>query len=226
MDKDKSLMLALLKSQHSSLITFSLLHKKEYNPIWRYKIHIPEEINQSIIHRQNEYICGRMCAANALVELGSHQYDVGRGESGNPQWPSGIIGSISHNDHWVISCCAWRKDIVSIGIDIEECIHFNYFDALANYVFFPEELSLLRKIGIDELTGSTILFSVKEATFKFLSSLNIQVNIFKDIKLIEILDSKLILELIHTHPPNNYRYIVGDFLLYKNHIITVVKSQF
>ncbi|MEO0438046.1 MAG: hypothetical protein AAF098_14175, partial [Pseudomonadota bacterium] len=60
----------------------------------------PREIEGSIRARQTEFFYGRLAAQRALTCLESDSSDqsVRYGASGEPLWPEGLMGSISHVD--------------------------------------------------------------------------------------------------------------------------------
>src|SRR5690242_12311145 len=46
--------------------------------------------------RRKEFATGRACARAALARLGRPSAAVLRGPGGAPQWPEGVVGSITH----------------------------------------------------------------------------------------------------------------------------------
>ena len=60
---------------------------------------LPEEeplIAKSVAKRRNEFITVRYCARQALGELGVQPVPILKGEKGEPCWPDGIVGSLTH----------------------------------------------------------------------------------------------------------------------------------
>ena len=60
---------------------------------------LPEEeplIAKSVAKRRNEFITVRYCAREALGELGVPPAPILKGEKGEPCWPDGIVGSLTH----------------------------------------------------------------------------------------------------------------------------------
>src|SRR6201988_771014 len=83
---------------------------------------LPEEeplIAKSVAKRRNEFITVRYCARQALGELGVPPVPILKGDKGEPCWPEGVVGSLTH-------CTGYRGAVVgrgaavrSVGIDAE-----------------------------------------------------------------------------------------------------------
>ena len=83
---------------------------------------LPEEeplIARSVAKRRNEFITVRHCARIALGELGVPPVPILKGDKGEPCWPDGVVGSLTH-------CTGYRGAVVgrsaavrSVGIDAE-----------------------------------------------------------------------------------------------------------
>jgi 4'-phosphopantetheinyl transferase EntD len=62
---------------------------------------LPEEeplIAKSVAKRRNEFITVRYCARQALGEIGVPPVPILKGEKGEPCWPDGVVGSLTHCD--------------------------------------------------------------------------------------------------------------------------------
>ena len=117
--------------------------------------------------RRQEYAAGRMCARAALTELG-HRSDrpLGSAEDRSPQWPDGVIGSISHTATYCVAvvAAAGARD-TGIGIDAEQLGRVT--DNLHRTVFTIEERVWLDQLPDTERSdAATTLFSGKEAFYK------------------------------------------------------------
>ncbi|HHR5860542.1 TPA: 4'-phosphopantetheinyl transferase family protein [Providencia alcalifaciens] len=185
---------------------------------------MPEDIEQSIPKRQYEYIRGRICAADALSQLGCFQLDVGRGADKAPLWPAGIVGSISHNDNWAIACVAWEHEYSGLGIDIETRIEPSYLDAMNQYIYTQEEFKLMNLTVADRLTASTILFSIKESVIKLFLAQNLTLQSFTDIRLIQVRGTLIMLELFRGSV-STHKYLIGQYWVYDDNIITLVTEK-
>ncbi|HEX5256848.1 MAG TPA: 4'-phosphopantetheinyl transferase [Mycobacterium sp.] len=127
---------------------------------------LPEEeplIARSVAKRRNEFVTVRHCARIALGELGLPPVPILKGEKGEPRWPDGVVGSLTH-------CAGYRGAVVgrteavrSVGIDAEP--HDVLPDGVLNAVSLPEERHEMASLP-EGLHWDRILFCAKEATYK------------------------------------------------------------
>jgi enterobactin synthetase component D len=118
-------------------------------------------------HHRMYFGAGRECAARAMAQLGAGVTEVGRGPGGEPLWPPGFTGSITHKDDYISAAVARTSDASSIGIDTERIVDSDTADRIARLVLLPQEGSL----GGDALPAPlrvSLLFSIKESVFKCL----------------------------------------------------------
>jgi 4'-phosphopantetheinyl transferase EntD len=91
---------------------------------------------------------------------------IPRGEWGAPQWPPGIVGSITHCARYRAAAAAHARDVLSIGLDAEldEVLPGGVLEAVS----LPGERERLR--GLMAVAPGTcwdrLLFSAKETTYK------------------------------------------------------------
>jgi 4'-phosphopantetheinyl transferase EntD len=69
--------------------------------------------------RQAEFTAGRRCARTALAALGVPAAAILPGPAGEPGWPVGVTGSITHCPGYRASVVARTRDLAAIGIDAE-----------------------------------------------------------------------------------------------------------
>ena len=69
--------------------------------------------------RRGEFATGRACARTALARLGVPAAPILPGWRGAPQWPAGVVGSITHCAGYRASAVALDRDVVTIGVDAE-----------------------------------------------------------------------------------------------------------
>jgi 4'-phosphopantetheinyl transferase EntD len=69
--------------------------------------------------RRAEFTSGRRCARKALAALGLPATPVLAGPAGEPQWPAGVTGSITHCAGYRACAVARAADVAAIGIDAE-----------------------------------------------------------------------------------------------------------
>ena len=111
-------------------------------------------------HRQREFARGRMCARRALDSLVEGVAGLLPDADGIPQWPEGVVGSISHCRGVAMATVANSADCRLIGLDLEK---INRLSASAiNKVLHPTEESF----AIGDQMKASILFSLKEAFYK------------------------------------------------------------
>ena len=69
--------------------------------------------------RRAEFAAGRSCARAALAALGVPAGPILPGPAGQPQWPAGVTGSITHCAGYQACAVARTTDVAAIGIDAE-----------------------------------------------------------------------------------------------------------
>lgn len=69
--------------------------------------------------RQAEFTAGRRCARTALAGLGVPAAPILPGPAGEPGWPPGVTGSITHCPGYRACAVARTEDLAAIGIDAE-----------------------------------------------------------------------------------------------------------
>jgi 4'-phosphopantetheinyl transferase EntD len=125
-----------------------------------------EAIGRAVEKRRREFRTGRACARAALAELGVEPQAIPSGERGAPQWPGGIVGSITHCDGYRAAALARGADLLTIGIDAE--VDAALPDGVLSDVALPEERRALELLGREEprLSWDRLLFSIKESVYK------------------------------------------------------------
>lgn len=127
---------------------------------------LPEEeplIARSVAKRRNEFITVRHCARQALGELGLPPAPILKGEKGEPCWPDGVVGSLTHCEGFRGAVVGRRDDVRSLGIDAEphDVLPKGVLDAIS----LPAERGELSALP-GGLHWDRILFCAKEATYK------------------------------------------------------------
>ncbi|MDF2827650.1 MAG: Sfp-type phosphopantetheinyl transferase, partial [Mycobacterium sp.] len=127
---------------------------------------LPEEeplIARSVAKRRNEFVTVRYCARQALGELGVGPVPILKGDRGEPCWPEGVVGSLTHCEGFRGAVVGWSSDVRSVGIDAEphDVLPKGVLDAIS----LPEERAQLGALPGD-LHWDRILFCAKEATYK------------------------------------------------------------
>jgi enterobactin synthetase component D len=115
------------------------------------------------------FAAGRECAANAIARLCGPDFptEVGRGPEGEPLWPTGLTGSITHKDDFYWAAVARTSDALSIGIDAERIIDSERAERIAGAILLPEE-HLVGGETLPTRVRVSLVFSIKESIFKCL----------------------------------------------------------
>ena len=71
-------------------------------------------------HRIIEFSVGRSAARQTMQALGFPASEVLQGEGGEPIWPAGLCGSISHSDLLAVSLAAPLSAFESVGVDVDD----------------------------------------------------------------------------------------------------------
>ena len=116
--------------------------------------------------RQLAYLGGRLCAERALAAAGLAQpCGVGRGGAGQPLWPRGWSGSISHNATRAFAVAAARQGRHDLGIDVEQLVDARTRRAIEQVCMGQDEVALVAAAP-DPGLAATALFAAKEAYYK------------------------------------------------------------
>jgi 4'-phosphopantetheinyl transferase EntD len=129
----------------------------------------PEEeaaVERAVESRRREFASGRDCARRALAALGIAPQAIGTGAQGEPVWPLGVVGSITHCDGYRASAVARARDVAILAIDAEP--HAALPAGLLPDIARAEELPELRRLRMarPELHWDRLLFSAKESVYK------------------------------------------------------------
>jgi len=116
--------------------------------------------------RRAEFTAGRQCARTALAGLGVPAVPVLPGPAGEPRWPAGLIGSITHCPGYRACAVAYAADLAAIGIDAEpdEDLPGDLTGAVAT----AAELAWIRRMAAARpaVPWARLIFSAKEAAGK------------------------------------------------------------
>lgn len=129
----------------------------------------PEEmamVANAVDKRRREFVTGRRCARDALRSLGIEPAPILAGERGMPQWPPGVVGSITHCAGYRGAAVARSRDLLAIGIDAEPDGPLP--DGVLDVVSLPDERARLRALAEARpaVHWDRLLFSAKESVYK------------------------------------------------------------
>ncbi len=127
---------------------------------------LPEEeplIARSVAKRRDEFITVRHCARLALGRLNLPPSPILKGEKGEPLWPQGVVGSLTHTRGYRGAVVARASAVRSVGVDAEP--HDVLPDKVLEAISLPAERREIAALP-GGLHWDRILFCAKEATYK------------------------------------------------------------
>ena len=116
--------------------------------------------------RRREFTTGRHCARVALGQLGFASVPITRGERGEPRWPDGVVGSITHCAGYRAAAVARAADVVTIGIDAEPNAPLP--EGVLGLISLPSERGALAELArvAPGVAWDRLLFCAKESVYK------------------------------------------------------------
>ncbi|HEX4115375.1 MAG TPA: 4'-phosphopantetheinyl transferase superfamily protein [Solirubrobacteraceae bacterium] len=129
----------------------------------------PEEealVANAVEKRRREFTAARACARAALGRIGIAAVPILSGERGEPLWPQGVVGSITHCDGYRACAVARSSEVLTLGIDAEP--NGALPEGLLADIARPEELPGLRTLSAEyaDVHWDRLLFSAKESVYK------------------------------------------------------------
>lgn len=114
--------------------------------------------------RASSFAIGRQAARKALAELGVGGAVIPVGDGGQPIWPPGVVGSISHAGGLALALVADADSFRAVGVDLETERDVAGIEEL---VLVPEERELLSGLEREERDFRLLeVFSIKETVYK------------------------------------------------------------
>ncbi|MEU4932398.1 4'-phosphopantetheinyl transferase superfamily protein [Streptomyces yokosukanensis] len=116
--------------------------------------------------RREEFTTVRGCARRAMTDLGLPPAPVLSGRRNVPQWPVGVVGSMTHCAGYRAAALARDTDLVAVGIDAEP--NRPLPQGVLETIALPGELAWARSpvAGAERVCRDRLLFSAKEAVYK------------------------------------------------------------
>jgi 4'-phosphopantetheinyl transferase EntD len=129
----------------------------------------PEEeavVARAVDKRRREFASARACARAGLARLGVPPVPILPGLRGAPQWPPGIVGSMTHCAGYRASAVARAGDILTLGLDAEPDDRLP--DGVLGAVASADERAALDALAAaaPEPSWDRLLFSAKESVYK------------------------------------------------------------
>jgi len=110
--------------------------------------------------RKIEFLAGRECARQALVQLGCPRSSIPKSDYGLPVWPQGYCGVISHSLRYCCAIASTRESYRGLGLDLEMTNRLS--ESAMKRIVHPDEELLVS----GSLQKASLLFSAKEAFYK------------------------------------------------------------
>jgi 4'-phosphopantetheinyl transferase EntD len=115
--------------------------------------------------REDEFRAGRACAHEAMAGFGFDRWPLLPAPTREPQWPQGIVGSITHCRGYCAAAVASESCCTGIGIDATAIESVGV--VVAPIICSDEDLERLRRCApAGRRLMLAMIFSAKESVFK------------------------------------------------------------
>lgn len=123
-------------------------------------------LGNAVEKRRGEFITARACARAALEKLGHPEQPVPAGARGEPLWPAGVVGSITHCAGYRACAVAPAAELLTIGVDAEPDEPLPA--GLISDIALPEERQWIERAWVVDsgVNWDRLLFSIKESIYK------------------------------------------------------------
>ncbi|NQD93000.1 4'-phosphopantetheinyl transferase superfamily protein [Pseudomonas sp. CrR25] len=181
---------------------------------------------KGVAKRQAEYLAGRLCAREALRRLTGFASVPAIGTDRAPQWPAGVVGSISHGTGWAGALAAQRSNWRGLGLDVEQPLPAARAERLAAEILTPAELQRLQPLSAEQRAWQVSLtFSLKESLFKALYPLVLRRFYFHDAELLSCQQDgrarlRLLIDLAADWPAGSL--LDGQFAAFDQQLLSLV----
>jgi enterobactin synthetase component D len=137
---------------------------------------LPPSFGRAVRSRVRAHLAGRHCATTAIARLtgqaGPQIVDIPVGHLGAPQWPEGIVGSITHSVSIAAAVVARSTRWAGLGIDCERLMNDQKADDVVAMIL--PEAEHVRHVGAgdERMAWGTFVsaaFSAKESVYKCLA---------------------------------------------------------
>jgi enterobactin synthetase component D len=181
---------------------------------------------KGVAKRQAEFLAGRLCAREALRRLTGIASVPAIGADRAPQWPSGVVGSISHGSGWAGALVAQRSTWRGLGLDVERPLPIARAERLAAEILTPAELHRLQPLPPEQRARRIgLTFSLKESLFKALYPLVLRRFYFHDAELLSCREGgrarlRLLIDLSRDWPAGSELH--GQFSEFDDYLLSLV----
>ena len=191
---------------HTIHSTFSLaghtVHHVTFDPTTFTDADLPwlphhAELSNAGRKRKAEHLAGRIAAAHALPD----RTVPGIGPSGEPLWPEGVSGSITHSGTQAMAVVVRHPDAL-VGIDCEAILPDPEARDIQDGIIDVQEAICLTHSGYPFALALTLAFSAKESLFKALFPQVKTYMGFERARVTELTEKTITLAL--SHPAGDY----------------------
>lgn len=152
----------------SRIISSKVILKESFASLDNYSGEVPEGylVATALPKRRKEFNATRVLARAVLAEFGVEEFKVLKGSRGEPIWPSGMVGSITHCEGYRAVAASSKLLLKSIGIDAEPHTHIS--DKVLRSIAVEREIEHIStlKVAKENIHWAKLLFSAKEAVYK------------------------------------------------------------
>ncbi|WP_159625657.1 4'-phosphopantetheinyl transferase family protein [Actinomyces sp. zg296] len=172
--------------------------------------------------RCREFTTVRGCARRALRGLGHRRPPMVPGGAGEPAWPAGVVGSMTHCERYRAAAVARQEDVDCLGIDAEPNAPLPA-GVLARVATTPEEIGGLGRLAAErpDVAVDRLLFSVKESLYKAWYPREARWLGFGD-ALVRLADGEFTADLTDPRPGGRTRRLHGRWIFAEGTIATAV----
>lgn len=155
---------------------------------------LPEEedsLGAVVPERRREFTTARHLARRALKDLGRPPCPVPTGAAGEPLWPAGVVGSITHSRGYRAAAVAEAGQVRGLGVDAE--VHAAVPEQVLRRISVPaerEHLTALSRAN-PSISWDVLLFSAKESGFKTWFPMGVRGLRFEDVHVTFSMDGRL-----------------------------------
>ena len=141
-----------------------------------------QSVARAVHKRVAEFTAGRHAARRALAALGESPVAIPRRADRTPEWPIGIVGSISHCAGYCGAVVARSAALRGLGLDVEPAGSVR--PAVWSQIARPGEIEAGG--GVTDPGWATVLFSGKEAFYKAQHAITKSWVGFRDVELLRV----------------------------------------
>jgi 4'-phosphopantetheinyl transferase EntD len=141
-------------------------------------------VADSVERRRREFATVRRCARTALGGLGIAPVPILPGPRGEPGWPQGVVGSMTHCAGYRGAAVARSGEVAALGVDAEPNAPLS--PGVLHSVTLPGEREHLADLASyrPEVCWDRLLFSAKESVYKAWFPLTARVLDFTEAELV------------------------------------------